>query len=517
MDKISHCVNHNRFFGIDSEELSGLELIGKNIDKTNELVDSVNNIKNDDFKKVTHEEMNNKYKINDDADFTGSWFGLKKPSLSNEGLAAQVDKNTNDIKSLSNNNVIKDYKYISTSFNSDTMKLVVMVSYDGIKWDVINKNGSFTPTIGIKKTLRDPALIKIGDWYYITYTKIDWGVGNNIGFCRTRDFEAYEELNDITLGTYDKVWAPEFFNDNGNIYIVFSGGITTTGVTKFTGFIQRININDNSIAAAGLPISLRIEGYSGAFIDSHIFKNCGQYYMVWKNEDLKTCNIAKCIAIDGTYTNVTNSLFPVTEGAMVIKIDGGHRLYLDEYENKKICFYETYDNFISFTDKTYINTSDFIGSHLYIIDRDPITPNVLNNKPYGIFKNSVSPVVPNNTDYVPALPTIITNSEFTQNGDKTQIIIPSDGFYMVTGSLSWVANNVGNRLIAIEHYELSTGKAIGVNSTPACSGDSTGQTVQGVLFAKKGTSVRLSIKQTSGGNLQVSNWYNSLVLTINKL
>lgn len=51
-------------------------------------------------KKVSHEEMENTYKINKDGDFKGSWFGIKHPVASEPGIQGQVTKNMNDIESI---------------------------------------------------------------------------------------------------------------------------------------------------------------------------------------------------------------------------------------------------------------------------------------------------------------------------------------------------------------------------------------------------------------------------------
>ena len=60
MNKITGCLLSNRYIGIDHEELSALELIGKIIDKTNELVDSTNDdrnsIKNITMTLITYEK-----------------------------------------------------------------------------------------------------------------------------------------------------------------------------------------------------------------------------------------------------------------------------------------------------------------------------------------------------------------------------------------------------------------------------------------------------------------------------
>lgn len=103
MDKITHCINHNRFIPIDQEELTALELIGKTVEKTNEVVEKSNNhedrITENENKKVSFDDMENKYKMTyeNGTDYRGKWFGLDEPTLSDEGMRGQVEKNRDDI------------------------------------------------------------------------------------------------------------------------------------------------------------------------------------------------------------------------------------------------------------------------------------------------------------------------------------------------------------------------------------------------------------------------------------
>lgn len=99
MDKITEHINCNRFIPIDSEELTALELIGKTVSKTNELVQKSNELETlaneNKNKKVSYDELHNKYQLTAEkgqANFNGSWQGLNKPTLSDEGMRATVEK-----------------------------------------------------------------------------------------------------------------------------------------------------------------------------------------------------------------------------------------------------------------------------------------------------------------------------------------------------------------------------------------------------------------------------------------
>ena len=114
MKTIEHCLNHNRFIPIDTEELTALELIGKTVEKTNEVVinhnkldeevkenekDIEEKIKDTNNKKVSHEDMLKVYK-NDKGNHIGAWHGVTSPAMSEPGIQGQVLKNIEDIKNL---------------------------------------------------------------------------------------------------------------------------------------------------------------------------------------------------------------------------------------------------------------------------------------------------------------------------------------------------------------------------------------------------------------------------------
>lgn len=103
--------NKKNFSIYTSDERSALGLIEELGKQTNDNTEEIEKVKESDNKKVSHDEMNSIYKIDKNADFTGSWFGIKKPTASNEGLASTVDKiNEEDIPSIK-----KQLKGITTS------------------------------------------------------------------------------------------------------------------------------------------------------------------------------------------------------------------------------------------------------------------------------------------------------------------------------------------------------------------------------------------------------------------
>ena len=84
--------NKKNFSIYTSDERSALGLIEELGNQTNYNTEELEKVKESDNKKVSHDEMNRIYKIDKNADFTGSWHGISKPSASQEGLQTIVDK-----------------------------------------------------------------------------------------------------------------------------------------------------------------------------------------------------------------------------------------------------------------------------------------------------------------------------------------------------------------------------------------------------------------------------------------
>lgn len=84
--------NKKNFSIYASDERSALGLIEELGIQTNYNTEELEKVKESDNKKVSHDEMKEKFKIDNSANFTGSWHGISKPTESQEGLQATVDK-----------------------------------------------------------------------------------------------------------------------------------------------------------------------------------------------------------------------------------------------------------------------------------------------------------------------------------------------------------------------------------------------------------------------------------------
>ncbi len=427
---------------------------------------------------------------------------------------SNLETNTRELAEIKdrviNENLIK-YRYIATSFNQNEMKLVNMFSTDGSTWYVPNPSGDFTSTAG-NSTLKDPSMIQWGEWYYICYTKIAGGIGNTFGYCRTKNFIDYEEFNEVAIGGFNKLLAPEFFRDCKTLktYLVFSGS-TNTSTDDFRGYVQQIGFSaDGGITKIGNYEQLTGCCNTNA-TDFSIIQDAYKYYLVYKNETNKTMNFAQSSNLKGDYTLISGGLFPDTEGAQIIKMENGYRIYYDNYVRGMLSYRETYDGFITFTEEIDLGyPGGFQGRHMFVYDTKKNSgANIL--KPYCIVKNNESIQIPSNT-----ITTIPLKSVTVNNGieiTETEIIIPSNGSYLFTLSLAWATNANGYRLIKLEHNE----KAFATSRVSAISDVETEQNLSGVIYARAGDRVRITIKHNATAPVALINSSSSVVLTCNKL
>lgn len=426
-----------------------------------------------------------------------------------------VETNTNEIIKIKdrvvNENLTK-YRFIATSFNQTEMKLVNMFSVDGSIWYAPNPSGDFTSTTG-NGTLRDPSMMQWGEWYYICYTKIAWGTGNTIGYCRTKNFIDFEEFNDIAIGNYNKLWAPEFFRDykTHKTYLVYSGS-TDLQADDFRGYLQEISfLGSGEMTKIGSPIKLTGCCDINA-IDFSVYQDAYKYYLVYKDETNKTMNFAQCLNINGDYKLIKGGLFPQTEGAQIVKIENGYRVYYDNYVRNMLSYRETYDSFVSFTEEVDLGyPNSFEGRHMFVYDTKKIASTDINLKPYCIATNNIGIAIENNVDSIVPLKDIIVNNDIETT--ETEIVIPSDGVYLFTLSLAWVENPTGYRVIGLEH----NGNAFVISQVQAVQGGQTSQNVSSVIYARGGDKVRITVRQTSGGTLNLVTWSHSVALTCNRL
>lgn len=241
--------------------------------------------------------------------------------------------------------------YFMTSFITDEMKLRVYTSDDGVVFKQFNEI-EYYPEQG-NKTVRDPSFLEIGDYYYIVYTVIEWGTGNYIGMCRTSDFKEFEELPFLEVGDFYKVWAPAFYTDNGNNYIIINANLSEEQ-QDFQSYILTYDAEKHVVGE-----SSQIEGLPKNVIDTQIYKIEDTYYLFYKNEDTKYIELAEASELTGKYDVIGSGDWAgwgnTLEGPALIGLeDGTFRLYLDNYEEHQIYYSDSADIKEGWTEKKRI-------------------------------------------------------------------------------------------------------------------------------------------------------------------
>lgn len=112
--------------------------------------------------------------------------------------------------------------------------------------------------------------------------------GNRVGITKTKDFINFETYNlDIDL-TYKQTWAPEWYIENDNIYVVITmaDGIETyeerndrTGYTKHC-YLLKLDSNVEEVTSLNQIVS----SDAGCLIDPFIYKENSNYYLFIKKE-----------------------------------------------------------------------------------------------------------------------------------------------------------------------------------------------------------------------------------------
>ena len=218
-------------------------------------------------------------------------------------------------------NLKNKYRYLVPTFlgnNNATNSLILLGTNDLHTFDLLAKKGTYIIDSNISNAefMRDPAIIQIKDYYYITYS-ISMS-GNKIGMCRTKDFVTYETLTDLTITnsdnyTYVGAWAPAWFRENDNVYIIVSGRkIANQGY--FDTLLLEYNYTTHTLGVG----TVLLDNLNG-IIDGHLYKYNGNYYIV-----TNSCGRYKATTLTGEYTKITGKGgLPYTEGEFVIKLDNG--------------------------------------------------------------------------------------------------------------------------------------------------------------------------------------------------
>ena len=187
--------------------------------------------------------------------------------------------------------IINRYRYLAFAFgNQGKYGMYILGSNDLHHFNCLNIDHPFMSNIN--SGVRDPAILFYDGWYWIVYTPANGlAIGPQMGLARTKDFVTWEEFENlvVTPSNGDDLsegytWAPDFFKEGDNIYIVVSA---CTSVDHQETFRHRIMEFDPDTHLVGEAFTTNL-----AFIDAHIYKENGHYYALgaggnlWKSDTL---------------------------------------------------------------------------------------------------------------------------------------------------------------------------------------------------------------------------------------
>ena len=250
-------------------------------------------------------------------------------------LNSQMDNITKEIKRNKN---IKDYRFLCATFrNGDNyQKLIVQGSDDGEKFYEIAPEGCYIPKLA--SSLRDPSIVKVGEYFYITYTTVAWDKGNTIGFVKTKDFINFENEKLFSIGNFQRIWSPCWFKDGTNLWIIINATNDTTTEGEPSGwnvYLIPFNYSNDTLEEANMQ---KLEGVADNTIDCHLYKFIDKYVAVVKNETTKYIEVYKSSNIYDGYTLIRGGDWAKWgkdfEGAYLMQLENGKlRMYLDNFSH----------------------------------------------------------------------------------------------------------------------------------------------------------------------------------------
>lgn len=270
--------NGNRFSVYTSEEKSVLGLIKEMGDQTNYNSDEIVRLTESDNKKVSHQEMQEVYKIDKQANFTGSWFGIKRPTQSNEGLAGTVEQLIDETIPSINSQL----EQIENNIDNDIIKPIVLsgeiggtITLERNKIYIIEGNLKIKENSKIDgkwATIRKDGIINIGDNVYITNVNFETEtpLQRIDDVCQTQKECSLVIGNNVTIENCKGNGITIYISNKKDVLIkdnIFIGGYSVGGTIQFynnSSFCKVVNNKINGSSHNGISIhtsnNILIEG-----------------------------------------------------------------------------------------------------------------------------------------------------------------------------------------------------------------------------------------------------------------
>ena len=362
-------------------------------------------------------KMNNDYSVQEN---------IGNIDIENDGnINEQLENNALLINNINNNKgkVISGSSEYSVFLTNDDY--LITITYSGSHpYLAVSKNGEewnkvfFLPQDMVYPESYDFSITYLNGYFYICYdvkdreynhySELPQGIfkgGNRIGITKTKDFIKYEKWIVDVDTQFKQVWAPEWFIDNGNVYLTanVATGTETYVITSesSTVFMHRCFLFTLDSTYKNITNSVEIlPSYEHPVIDPYLFKENGNYYLFIKDEDQNTILQFKNSSIMFSSNNLINDIkvyntmnkIQGIEGPAVIKFNGLYYLYADSYSQSHATkLFLTND-----IEKWYnVNTCNSVNS-MYHFTPYIINSTTLKNLMIDIFNKNGYPVLINN-------------------------------------------------------------------------------------------------------------------------
>ena len=299
-----------------------------------------------------------------------------------------ITKLNTNIKEIKRNKIIEGYRFLCATFKNgdNNQKLIIQGSNDGEKFYEIASEGCYIPKLAT--SLRDPSIVKVGEYFYITYTTVAWDKGNTIGFVKTKDFINFENEKLFTIGNFQRIWSPCWFKDGTNLWIIINATNDTTTGSEPSGwnvYLIPFNYSNDTLEEANMK---KLGGIADNTIDCHLYKFIDKYVAVVKNETTKYIEVYKSSNIYDGYKLIRGGDWANWgkdfEGAYLMQLENGKlRMYLDNFSHSLgrnfLLYSDSVDNGLTWSPLKDVKSPQWDVRHATFFDNNQLEYGTNNN------------------------------------------------------------------------------------------------------------------------------------------
>ena len=300
-------------------------------------------------------------------------------------IITKLNTNTKEIK---RNKIIEGYRFLCATFKNgdNNQKLIIQGSNDGEKFYEIAPEGCYIPKLA--ENLRDPAIVKVGEYFYITYTTVAWGIGNTIGFVKTKDFINFEGEKLFNIGNFQRIWSPCWFKDGTNLWIIINATNDTATGSEPGGwnvYLIPFNYSNDTLEETNMK---KLGGIADNTIDCHLYKFIDKYVAVVKNETTKYIEVYKSSNIYDGYKLIRGGDWANWgkdfEGAYLMQLENGKlRMYLDNFSHSLgrnfLLYSDSIDNGLTWSPLKDVKSPQWDVRHATFFDNNQLEYGTNNN------------------------------------------------------------------------------------------------------------------------------------------